>query len=375
MSLKKIGIIGAGPAGAWLAFKLAKAGFEVLLFDQKAPWEKPCAGGLADVIWHDCPELEPLKEQGCHNRKVRIITVKNEALAAELSRPLYTVSREKLGQFTIDLACAAGARFHKTRVEKLESKGRGFELQDRAGEIFAVDFLAGAEGISSRVRRMFCEPWSRMDYFYTLSLLWPKPTSLPLTFRFFSGLEGYAWIFPGKESFSLGIGSRGKQFQAGQFFSLFEKALDSDPELAEIKPRLRKQAVSWLIPALRFSTLRQQKVAADNWALIGDASGAAHAVSGGGIPYALKTASLLAEALKAGRPEQYQALWWRLCKDELAGAALWGPLFYRPLIQGMLSGYLLKSGSAKKLVVRLLSGEHPPRREIFSGLAKMLLGF
>lgn len=29
MSLKKIGIIGAGPAGAWLAFKLAKTGFEV----------------------------------------------------------------------------------------------------------------------------------------------------------------------------------------------------------------------------------------------------------------------------------------------------------------------------------------------------------
>lgn len=38
----EIGIVGAGPAGARAAEHLADAGANVLLFDPKVPWEKPC---------------------------------------------------------------------------------------------------------------------------------------------------------------------------------------------------------------------------------------------------------------------------------------------------------------------------------------------
>ena len=54
----RIGIIGAGPAGAMAAVRLARAGAAVSLFDPSHPREKPCGGGLtgralalvADVI-------------------------------------------------------------------------------------------------------------------------------------------------------------------------------------------------------------------------------------------------------------------------------------------------------------------------------------
>jgi flavin-dependent dehydrogenase len=43
----KIAIVGAGPAGCHLAHRLHDTGHEVLLFDPRVPWEKPCGGGFA----------------------------------------------------------------------------------------------------------------------------------------------------------------------------------------------------------------------------------------------------------------------------------------------------------------------------------------
>ena len=46
MSVKTIAIVGGGPAGAFAAAGLSRAGRDVLLFDEKLAWEKPCGGGL-----------------------------------------------------------------------------------------------------------------------------------------------------------------------------------------------------------------------------------------------------------------------------------------------------------------------------------------
>ena len=42
----EIGIVGAGPAGAWAAYRLARAGARVAIIDGSHPREKPCGGGL-----------------------------------------------------------------------------------------------------------------------------------------------------------------------------------------------------------------------------------------------------------------------------------------------------------------------------------------
>src|SRR5438132_6852231 len=39
-------IVGAGPAGAWAAYTLARRGARVTLFDGSHPREKPCGGGV-----------------------------------------------------------------------------------------------------------------------------------------------------------------------------------------------------------------------------------------------------------------------------------------------------------------------------------------
>ena len=41
-----VAVVGAGPAGAWAAYRLARAGARVTIFDGSHPREKPCGGGV-----------------------------------------------------------------------------------------------------------------------------------------------------------------------------------------------------------------------------------------------------------------------------------------------------------------------------------------
>src|SRR5205809_4582997 len=41
-----IAIVGAGPAGSWAAYALARRGARVTIFDASHPREKPCGGGV-----------------------------------------------------------------------------------------------------------------------------------------------------------------------------------------------------------------------------------------------------------------------------------------------------------------------------------------
>src|SRR6187549_4178599 len=47
MSDFHVAIVGGGPAGAWTAFQLARAGARVVIVDGSHPREKPCGGGLS----------------------------------------------------------------------------------------------------------------------------------------------------------------------------------------------------------------------------------------------------------------------------------------------------------------------------------------
>ena len=55
--MKTVAVLGGGPAGSFAAERLASAGLDVLLFDEKLAWEKPCGGGLTYKAYHQYPFL------------------------------------------------------------------------------------------------------------------------------------------------------------------------------------------------------------------------------------------------------------------------------------------------------------------------------
>ena len=55
--MKRVAILGGGPAGAFAAGQMARAGVETIVFDEKLAWEKPCGGGLTYKAYHQYPFL------------------------------------------------------------------------------------------------------------------------------------------------------------------------------------------------------------------------------------------------------------------------------------------------------------------------------
>ena len=55
----KIAVVGAGPAGALAAGRLARDGARVTVFDASHPREKPCGGGLTAKALDSCPPRRP----------------------------------------------------------------------------------------------------------------------------------------------------------------------------------------------------------------------------------------------------------------------------------------------------------------------------
>src|SRR5579859_3015043 len=107
----EVGIVGAGPAGARLAERLAARGVDVVLWDPRAPWEKPCGGGLTAALTDAVPELAEVLPRSRPIRHVRITTDQNvPPLELELRRPIHVIARYTLGAWQLERARAAGAQ-------------------------------------------------------------------------------------------------------------------------------------------------------------------------------------------------------------------------------------------------------------------------
>jgi len=85
---------------------------------------------------------------------------------------------------------------------------------------------------------------------------------------------------------------------------------------------------------LRTETFDALKVCGDGWAMIGDSAGLVDPVTGEGLYYALRSAELCAQAMLAGRPDQYQCLLAEDVLPELRLAARVSQRFYRGQIFG-----------------------------------------
>ncbi len=55
--MKTVAVLGGGPAGAFAAERLARAGLKAIIFDEKLAWEKPCGGGLTFKAYNEYPFL------------------------------------------------------------------------------------------------------------------------------------------------------------------------------------------------------------------------------------------------------------------------------------------------------------------------------
>src|SRR5579863_5934965 len=129
----RVAILGGGPSGAFAAERLASAGVQTTVFDEKLAWEKPCGGGLTYKAWSQYPFLA----ENSTPRKVVTETVlaapRTRPVSLRLDRPLLIYSRFDLNGLLLDRAQHAGAALEKTRVLKVERTGDGWRLRTKQG--------------------------------------------------------------------------------------------------------------------------------------------------------------------------------------------------------------------------------------------------
>src|SRR5690606_9198041 len=75
-------------------------------------------------------------------------------LAVEAAAPLLLVDRRILSRFQLERAVAAGARHVPRRIREASPTAAGFRLVDDEGGSYDVGYVIGADGASSRMRRL-----------------------------------------------------------------------------------------------------------------------------------------------------------------------------------------------------------------------------
>ena len=128
-------IVGAGPAGAVLAYLLAKAGAEVLLLEKKFfPRYKPCGGGLTQRAIDSLPfEVDQVIEERVHTVRAFI----RRACAFELSvqDPVISmVMRDRLDHFLVRKSLEAGVHFQEgTTFKHLSGEEKALKVETSGG--------------------------------------------------------------------------------------------------------------------------------------------------------------------------------------------------------------------------------------------------
>jgi geranylgeranyl reductase family protein len=294
--VKRVAVLGGGPAGSTAAAQLAAAGIDTILLDEKLAWEKPCGGGLTCKAYRRYPFLAENNTPKHAVEEVRLSEPHSGSVTMRLRNPLLIYSRLHLNQLLLDRAAASGAQIEKERVIGLEQREHGWRVRTRHGAIDA-DYIVVATGARNSLRNVGTE-WTAEDAMCAMGYFVPGERQLA-DVQFFPNFEGYAWVFPRNGHLSVGICGKG------------------EPS-ARVKERLhhymdehgisRQEAHFYghLIPALERPSWHRNRVCGEGWMAVGDAAGLVDPVTGEGIYYAMRSGELAAQAVLAERGERHK---------------------------------------------------------------------
>jgi len=205
-------IIGAGPAGCAAAFHLASRGREVVLFERNPPGAvKACGGGMAASVQRWFPfDLSPAVDQVI--QEVRFTWALGDPVRAPLpgEAPFWIVRRSVLDPFLAERAAEAGAALrYDTAVESVERVGDHWRVVDQHGDPWQARSLLIADGSASPLASRLGVGPSRPRFASTLSLEVEAPVLEPGVAAFDFGLvpQGFCWIFPRQQGYSIGVGT------------------------------------------------------------------------------------------------------------------------------------------------------------------------
>ena len=291
-----ITITGAGVAGNYAAYLLAKKGIEVQVFEEHPVVGEPvaCTGIITGAADFKVPEEIIVKRA----ERARIFSPNKDYVDVKLKNDVI-LDRAKLDKYLAKIAEQAGARYFLSRrfvdCEKIADRWNVKLYNNSNGktETITTDVLVGADGPLSRVAKATGLYGKRT--FYTGIQVTAEIANEGFI-EFYPRGKNIAWLVPeNRERVRIGIAAAEKP---DVFFNAFMTERAGGDYGKKVVARQ-----SGLIPIYNPKT----KTEADNVYLVGDAATTAKATTLGGINQSLIGAMCLSDAVLSGK--SYEKLW------------------------------------------------------------------
>src|SRR5256885_194503 len=155
---RSVTVVGAGPAGAAAARRLALAGQRVRLLDRRPfPRQKPCGGGISLRVLRRFPYLEDeLPRIATHTvRRLYLEGPEGRSTIIESDGPAaLMIRRVEFDELLVSLAVQAGAEVVTgAEVVQAHETPDAVELTTRDGREFEARVIIAADGVHSTVAR------------------------------------------------------------------------------------------------------------------------------------------------------------------------------------------------------------------------------
>lgn len=265
-------VIGGGPGGLHCGRILSENGVKTLILERKTQiGKKVCAGG---ITWRGLIKTIPetLVER---TFKRQIITTRYQNVVVEESMPMIaTINRSALGNYMAQLAEDAGADIISgAYADTIEGRRLSY-CKNGSRHAVQYDFLVGADGSNSRVRKFLklSEDNTQKGIGIQYSLCDVARSDMIWNFDTNLFASGYSWIFPHRDHASVGAYVGAPGCTANQL----KKGLDCWLGKLHIDVsgcRLEAEQINYHYRDWRFG----------NTFLVGDAAGLASPLTGEGI--------------------------------------------------------------------------------------------
>jgi geranylgeranyl reductase family protein len=365
-----VAIVGGGPAGATAARVLARSGARVAIIDGSHPREKPCGGGITGRGL----ELAADAISGAGIQVVEAVSAAFESRGRAAAVPLPQqqngqaalgiVSRREFDAALLLAARRAGAAHVDARATGIESRGAGWAVSTPSAVVHA-DWLLGADGTNSLVRRRVARPFSRSDLSIASGYFVRGASGASVALDFDDVPTGYLWSFPRADHLAAGACAQATAASSSQLLARTERWIRE-----KVLGRYSLERYSWPIPSLTACAIAREQPAGDRWMLAGDAAGLVDPITREGIFFALLSGEHAAASLGGDFPA---AAYTERLRDtaypELAHAARLKHHFFRPELLTLLVRALARNDRIRTIMADLIAG-----RQSYAGLRRRLLG-
>jgi flavin-dependent dehydrogenase len=233
---------------------------------------------------------------------------------------------------------------------------RGVRIETAHGST-AADFVIGADGATSLVRRRVAAAFSRAQLSIATGYFAHGVTSDEIVLSLIDDPPGYIWSFPRTDHLVIGICA---QADAGCSSEALRARTREWIRTTAIAPRAQLAPYSWPIPSLRVDDFDAPPLAGPRWSLVGDAAGLVDPITREGIFFALASAEYAARALIDRRSTaDYASRVHDEILPELTRAARAKALFFRPAFTALLVRALRDSAAVRAVMADLIAGTQP----------------